>query len=359
MSQPHLSRIFVAVDLSVKAIYSDNSLFLLASSGSTFTSVDPHGNSTTQLVLYAIKRYKAKLLEVVKFRNLHVEPTLTLPHLESGTYQLGYRLSSVKWPCTIEAAKLGSQLRFQTDGSVSLDSEDATARVVLHPNAHRVAVCFPLLTASADTTLHRYIWQTQLYAMDKAPQRWCWPLHLLQQASAEHDTQQRQEPQQQQQQQQQQQSSVVSQQAPLSLQSITHLPVAVTPDTVLSAFPKQSWWFDCSHSLPHDMVILLEWTPDALYQYSPDTLEAAAWIHADQSCLLSEGQGRFLRHCKGRQQAERLYAAEATPVHSSSADSARYPLAEFAQHALHLRYNACATAVPPCNLVNCVLSCMS
>lgn len=335
-TSPSLSRIFVADDLSVKAVYSDNSLFLLASSGSTFTDVDPHGNSVTQLSVYAIKRFRARLAEVIKFRNLHVEPALTLPSLQRGSYCLGYRLSSVKWSSTVENAEAEGQLRFQTDGSIVLDSEDSAARVVLHSNTSRIAVCYPLLLPSSDKGQHQYSWQTQLFAIEEAPQRWQWPLYLLQQASTACSGQQ----------QQSFETALSRQQA---LGRTTDLPIAVIPDTVLSTFVKQSWWFDCSHRLPHDITILLEWTPDALYQYSPEKHEAAAWIHADESCLLSERQGSFLRHCKGTNQPDRLYAAEAVPMHSSSQGSVRYPVAKFAEHALHLRYVGCR--FPVCTLV--------
>lgn len=322
---PVLVRIFLAADLSVKALYDDNSLFLLASSGSTFTNVDPQGNCVTQLTLYAIKRYKRKLAEVVKFRNLHVSPALPPPGPQDTWYQLGYRLSSVRWSCTAATAEAEGRLRFQSDGSAVLDSEDSAARVVLHPNASRVAVCYPLLIPSTDISQHHYSWQTQLFSTDATPERWQWPLHLLQVASAAKQAEQ-----------QQVDSNAARQKQPLS--RTTELPTAAIPDTVLTAFPKASWWFDCSHRLPHDITILLEWTPGALYQYIPNTREAAAWIHADESCLLSEGQGTFLRHRKGSPQPDRLYAAEAVPLHSSSLSGHRYPLAEFAEHALHLRY---------------------
>lgn len=327
-----LVRIFLAADLSIKAVYDDDSLFLLASSGSTFTNVDANGNCVTQLTLYAIKRYKRKLAEVVKFRNLHVDPALTLvPGPHDGSYHLGYRLSSVTWPSTAASAEAEGRLRFQSDGSAVLDSEDSAARIVLHPNASRIAVCYPLLIPSADTSQHHYSWQTQLFSTDATPERWQWPLHLLRLASAARQPEQLHN------------SSNAARleeqhhvQQPLS--KTTDLPTAAVLDTVLTTFPKASWWFDCSHRLPHNITILLEWTPDALYQYNPNMQEAAVWIHADESCLLSEGHGAFLRHCKGSPQPDRLYAAEAVPMHISSPGGHRYPLAEFAEHALHLRY---------------------
>ena len=331
VASPLLTRIFLAADLSVKALYDDNSLFLLASSGSTFTSVDPHGNCVTQLTVYAIKRFKRKLAEVVKFRNLHVDQALIPPGPRDGSYHLGYRVASVEWSSTAVIAEAEGRLRFEWDGSAVLDSEEAAARIVLHPNASRIAVCYPLLIPSADTNQHKYSWQTQLFSIDATPARWRWPLHLLQVASAARQAEQQQ----------------VDSDAPRlkehnhdqqPLSKTTELPTAAIPDTVLTTFPKESWWFDCSHRLPHAIIILLEWTPEALYQYHHDTHEAAAWIHADESCLLSAGHGSFLRHHKGSPQPDRLYAAEAVPVHSSSQGGQRYSLAEFAEHLLRLRY---------------------
>ena len=329
VTAPALTRLFLAADLSVKALYDDNSLFLLTSSGSTFTIVDPHGNCVTQLSLYAIKRYKRRLGEILKFRNLHIDSTLTLPGL-ADSYHLGYRVSAVKWSATAAAAEAEGRLRFQPDGSSVLDSEDSAARIVLHPNTSRIAVCYPLLIPSAGASQHQYSWQTQLFSVDATPERWQWPLHLLQVASAARQAEQHVE------------SSTAQlkeqnhYQQPLS--RTTELPTAALPGTVLATFPKESWWFDCSHGLPRDITILLEWTPEVLYQYNPDTHEAAAWIHTDESCLLSEKQGSFLRHCKGVPQPDRLYAAEAVPMHSSSQGGQRYALAEFAEHALLLRY---------------------
>ena len=325
-TSPLLTRIFLTADLSVKALYDDNTLFLLASSGSTFTNVDPHGNSVTQLTLYAIKRYKRRLAEVVKFRNLHADSALTPPGPQEGSYPLEYRVSAVKWPSSAAIAEAEGQLRFQLDGSTVLDSEDSAARIVLHPNASRIAVCYPLLIPSADATQHQYIWQTQLFSTDATPARWRWPLHLLHVASAARQAKQ------------QEMESDTAQWKEQPLNRATELPIAALPGTVLATFPKGSWWFDCSHRLPHDITILLEWTPEVLYQYNPDTHEAAAWIHSDESCLLSERQGTFLRHRKDVAQPDRLYAAEAVPMHSSLLGSRRYALAELAEHALLLRY---------------------
>ncbi len=340
-----LSRVFVAANLSVKALYSDNSLFLLASNGSTFSSIDPHGNRVTQLTLYAISRYKSKLAQVLSFRNLHTGPVLTVASLQTSSYFLGYKITSVKWSLSPAIAEAEGLLRFETDGSVVLDSEDNAAMVVLHPNQRRIAVCYPLLIPGAKTSKHQYIWQTQLFAVEETPLPWHYPLHTLQQAlAASHSEQQTTT------------EGPTAQYEQSCLNRITDLPVAVTPDTTLTTFPKQSWWYDCSHMLPQDIPILLEWTPDAIYQYIPTIKEVAVWIHVDESCLLSEGKGSFLKHCRGQHQPERLYAAEAVPLHTNTEGVGRYPLAQFAEHALALRYFLVLQMTVPSTTLVCHIS---
>lgn len=72
------------------------------------------------------------------------------------------------------------------DGRVSIQSEDATVRLVVHPHGKRFAVCFPLLVNAHDTVaVHEeksrgftYFWQTQLFATSDYPSRWKHPLSL-------------------------------------------------------------------------------------------------------------------------------------------------------------------------------------
>ena len=320
-----LLRIFLAADSSVKAVYNDNSLFLLSKHGSTFSSIDSAGNSVTQLSLFAIKRYKSRLAEVVKFRNLHVQPALHIPDLLGSSFSLGYKMATVSWPASATDAEHDEMLRFETNGSVILDSEDTAARVVLHPNQNRVAVCFPLLLPDSNSSKHQYSWQTQLFAISEIPRQWHYPVQLLHQALA---------------------AKMVDQQATDSeylwsvgqpVDRTSQLPVAVIPHTTLQPLPKQSWWHDCSHMLPHGINILLEWTPAALYQYMPETAQVAVWIHADESCLLADADSNFVRHYRSSQQPVRLYTAEAVPVHTDGGANTRYPLAQFAEHAFALR----------------------
>ena len=320
-----LLRIFLAADSSVKAVYSDNSLFLLSKDGSTFSSIDSAGNCVTQLSLFAIKRYKSRLAEVVKFRNLQVQPALHIPDLLGSSFSLGYKMATVSWPTSITDAEHDGMLRFEADGSVVLDSEDTAARVALHPNQNRVAVCFPLLLPDSGSSKHQYSWQTQFFAISETPHQWHYPLRFLQQALS---------------------AKTVDQQPTDSEQHLSpgqtadrlsQLPVAVSPDTTVQPFSKQSWWQDCSHMLPHSISILLEWTPDALYQYIPVTAQVAVWIHADESCLLADAESKFVRHFRSSQQPVRLYTAEAVPVHTDGKENTRYPLAQLAEHAFALR----------------------
>ena len=73
------------------------------------------------------------------------------------------------------------------DGRISVQSEDATVRLVLHPHSKRFAVCFPLLVSQAEpddsagastATTFTYFWQTQVFAEADHPSRWSFPLAL-------------------------------------------------------------------------------------------------------------------------------------------------------------------------------------
>ena len=76
------------------------------------------------------------------------------------------------------------------DGRISIQSEDATVRLVVHPHGKRFAVCFPLLVSLAEGTQHdpeaaqqfTYFWQTQLFATADHPTRWAHPLALATEA---------------------------------------------------------------------------------------------------------------------------------------------------------------------------------
>ena len=328
-NSPRLRSVFATADNNTKALYDDDSVFLLSSEGDTFTSVDPCGTSTTQLTLFALKRYHVKLAEVLSFRNLHVAPPLHVPPLCQSTYSLGYSITSVSWPTSVAEAAAAGLLQAELNGSLSIDSNDHAARVVLHPNRSRLAVCYPLLVSNNKDRKYEYIWQTQLFAVWECPQCWQYPLALLQTQNTV-TSQHRSTP---------QEPMTDLQQEQLAADSTSALPKASCPGTTLRALPKHSWWQDCSDRLPTDIAIKLEWTPDALYQYSPSTQEVAVWIHADESCLQSEQEGRFFRHCVGHSTDERLYAAEAVPVHTSASRSKRLPLAAMANHATALRYS--------------------
>lgn len=68
------------------------------------------------------------------------------------------------------------------DGRISLQSEDETARLVLHPHGRRFAVCFPLLigkmTDDTGAVNFHFMWQTQVFATADCPARWAYPLNM-------------------------------------------------------------------------------------------------------------------------------------------------------------------------------------
>jgi hypothetical protein len=80
-----------------------------------------------------------------------------------------------------------------SDGRLSIQSEDQSVRVVLHPSGKRFAACFPLLVnhsrahdAAADSVpTFTYFWQTQVFAEADYPARWRYPISLLLAAAAD------------------------------------------------------------------------------------------------------------------------------------------------------------------------------
>ena len=66
--------------------------------------------------------------------------------------------------------------------------------------------------------------------------------------------------------------------------------------------------------------------------------EVEAWIHADESCLMTQQQGRFLVHFCSGNESPRTYAADSTPSHVWNAEGQlHYSLAPIAAHACMLR----------------------
>ena len=85
-------------------------------------------------------------------------------------------------------------------------------------------------------------------------------------------------------------------------------------------------------------VIQMQWTPQCFCQFLPSCNEVQAWVTEDQSCLVSSGDGAFLRHshCNGK---SNLYRSSALPLHAWSADGGkRYEFASIAQRALKFRW---------------------
>ncbi len=177
-------------------------------------------------------------------------------------------------------------------------------------------------------------------------------------------------------------------------------------------FPHGSWWFEPSLTvLPSEELVLLEWTPEATFQFLPASGEVQAWLQGEQqqgqqggaeragghgqggpyeaggtqqrrrqqqqqggggggSCLCSERQGRFVRYVGVEEGAgkegvvvrERLFAAEAVPEHvwvglaaaaAGEGDGAprlprRLPLAKYSAHALKLRCGLATGASGDC-----------
>ena len=85
-------------------------------------------------------------------------------------------------------------------------------------------------------------------------------------------------------------------------------------------------------------LIQLQWSPAAFMQYSPTSGEVHAWLAADESALTTADGGTFLRHDRGGGGEERLYRANALPVHAwPAAGGERYELESIARRVLAFR----------------------
>lgn len=125
---------------------------------------------------------------------------------------------------------------------------------------------------------------------------------------------------------------------PPSLPRVTPHPDSLAES---ASFPKPSWWYECTTTLlPRDEPIVLEWTPEAVFQFIEASQEVEAWLHADESCLVSFGAGRFFRHNRGPREEGRVYAAGAVPERAwlPGGGGDRYALGGVAAHACALRW---------------------
>lgn len=361
-SIPELCRVCILDHARAKANFSDNTVIVMNSTGSSFSITAPDGRSTRQVSEYALSRHCPLLATVLEFRNMHVEfPCFCKPlarGLRSG-FTLGFVIRDATWPTPAQAISDGLA-QLQPDDKITLSSEDGVAQLVLHRHQRRFAVCYPLLVAERpQEAQYEYVWQTQVFNVASHPARWQPAVRtvlLVASRLGKHgelcgaalsppcsrpqippdpctgknfeysvnnvdckETSSREEP--------------------AARRSV--LPRA--DDCIRSGLTEQlrtdGWWSETSLSLmPPDDLLLFEWTPHATCQYLPEIGEVEVWVHIDESCLVSTRGGKFLEHYRDADGTAQMYAATCVPDTVWSPDRTyRYPLASLAHHALKIR----------------------
>lgn len=77
--------------------------------------------------------------------------------------RLGFRLSDLWWPCSVDDALSKGLVQLLEDGKLALSTEDSAGRIVLHQHRRRFAICYPLLTQEhPQEGSYEYVWQTQV-----------------------------------------------------------------------------------------------------------------------------------------------------------------------------------------------------
>lgn len=385
-----LTRLCLAADGRVKAQFSDNSLLLLSASGASFCHKSASdAQPFRQLTDFAISRYAPKLAVALHFRNMHWDtPYVLLGLVESILHgsqssgkevTLGFRIAEVWWPADAAAAQAAGLVQHLPDGSLALSSVDSSARLVLQCSHQRFAACYPLLYSTEGGQFH-YRWHTQVFSVAACPERWQEALTQLlsvaQDAGGSQSGSQEplqlgpvppttQTPSLPTEHQQGlfaplavRTGQVAADTGPSSSALILHSPHHRTPCSLLPAastrqahsasdgFAPGSWWFEPSQTLlPSDELLLMEWAPEATYEFVPGTGEVLVWLADSDACVVSERQGRFVRHVYGGGGQggveDKMYAAECVPenvwVLAAAGGMQRCPLEKYAAHALKFR----------------------
>jgi hypothetical protein len=159
--------------------------------------------------------------------------------------------------------------------------------MVIAAHAKRFAVTFPLQFAVEETPRkHCFVWQTQMFWCSDCPDRWKPALKLALQAQSqglegnlvEEDNN----------------SSAIAAAAAEATRGKATAPRTPLPQhssevrAEWGAFPKNSWWCECTSMLfPTDVALSAEWRPEAMYHLQEDTREVQVVIHKDRSTLTS------------------------------------------------------------------------
>jgi hypothetical protein len=199
-----LERIWVGADGTVKALYADNSLLLLASSGASFTHVAARDSArTVQLTECCLHRHRPAVAELLAFRNQHLDVpyvpswlaqrwTATTAATPPPLFHAGYPITQVAWPPSACAALDQGLVELPGPQQAVLHSTCRSAQIVLERSGLRFAVSFPLLvgtSASSRSTplgagvaasqgaaggacCYAYVQHTQVFSRKQCPARW-------------------------------------------------------------------------------------------------------------------------------------------------------------------------------------------
>lgn len=153
--------------------------------------------------------------------------------------------------------------------------------MVVAPHAKRFAVTFPLQVAVEEAPRrHHFVWQTQMFWCVDCPARWAPALAVALRGQGRDGalstaTDGAIEP-----------SSSSTSQASVRTPLPTH---AADGKAQWTAFPRDSWWCECTSMLfPTDVALAAEWRPEAMYHLASDgSEEVLVVVHADRSTLCS------------------------------------------------------------------------
>ncbi len=336
----------------VKATHSDGSILLLAPQGTAFLHVDGKGTTVQQCTEFALHSLQRKVADLLELRNLHCNSlAICKPYLAARArpgFKSGVPVEAVRWPGSLTAARQLQLLAVGDDGQVTLVSEDSCAKLVLHPSGLRLAVTWPAQVPGGACSF----WATQSFSAGDCPAQWQAPLQLALAA-------------------QQQWASIdggdddkggTSSPAPTDAstelvlapaQRVSQLaPPASHAGVECCSFPPGSWWLDTgTATFPPDVPVLLEWTPDAVYQYLPGLEQVEVVVAADGSILRVDRRGYVQHFLPGSWREPRTYAAQALSSFAGGQLGARVPLALIASHAQALRW--ALQGMPACGFFGC------
>ena len=113
-----LQKVCLLADGRVKALYSDGDVIILSRTGAMFAYISGD-NIVRQTCAFAVSRYTERLCTALAFRNMHLDVVVWCRALErrhqQDIFKLGYPLSYVRWPESLDQATSGSCLQVSLD----------------------------------------------------------------------------------------------------------------------------------------------------------------------------------------------------------------------------------------------------